>query len=114
MENYRGCHIIIDLFGCDFDLLNDGNILENILAESALKAGCTILNRWTYQFEPQGVTSIIGLAESHVSLHTVPQENKAWLDFFSCGDRAKPGHAVQLLIEKLKPEYCNLQILVRH
>jgi S-adenosylmethionine decarboxylase len=113
MEHYRGTHVIIDLFGCNFDLINDGPYMENVLCEASVEAGCTILHKYTHKFEPQGVTSIVVLAESHISAHCSPEYNKIWIDVFTCGSRAMPEKAVALLIDKLKPETFTTETIER-
>ena len=112
--DYRGTHVIIDVINCDFDRLNDGQFLEDTLSEGALSAGCTILHKWTHQFEPQGVTAFVGLSESHISIHTIPEQRKGWLDIFTCGDRAKPEKAVDYILQKLSPKEHSSLTLTRH
>jgi S-adenosylmethionine decarboxylase len=104
METYRGKHVILDLFGCEYDLLDNKDQLESILTHASLAAGCTILNTFGYKFEPQGVTVVVTLSESHISVHTVPQENKAWVDIFTCGDHAMPTRALTIILEQLHPK----------
>lgn len=57
-----------------------------ILTAAVERAGATILTQRFHQFEPQGVTGFLLLAESHLSLHTWPEENFAALDIFACGE----------------------------
>jgi S-adenosylmethionine decarboxylase len=111
---YRGTHVIVDLSQCDFDRLNDAHFLENLLSSAALRSGCTVIHTWSHQFSPQGVTSIVVLAESHISIHTVPEEQKAWLDTFTCGDKAKPEKAVELILEQLQPGEHSSLTITRH
>lgn len=80
-----GTHIICDLYGVSFVKLNK---LEDIVAafDAAVEAmGATVLNKFPYQFSPQGVTVLYALAESHISCHTFPERGSVALDCYTCG-----------------------------
>ena len=79
-------HILFTLYECDADRLNDRIYIENVLYETALECGATFLNTVSHQFEPQGVTAVTLLAESHISIHTWPEKRMAVCDIFTCGD----------------------------
>jgi S-adenosylmethionine decarboxylase len=83
----KGKHIIIDGFECDASLLNDTTYLESLCNKAALDAGMEVLYSYFYHFEPQGVTGILLLSTSHMSIHTWPEERYASLDFYTCGDQ---------------------------
>lgn len=83
--NPDGYHILIDYSGCDERVLNDAATLAVALADRAKNAGATVLDIYFHQFDPQGCTVLIALAESHISLHTFPEEGYAALDVFTCG-----------------------------
>jgi len=79
-----GIHFIVDLDEIDTDLIND-NIRLIEICDEALKVGeVTILNKMIHHFEPQGLTLLYLLTESHFSLHTWPEYRKIRIDFFSC------------------------------
>lgn len=63
-------------------------LLYNALLQAAHDAGATILGAQKHEFYPQGLTAIIILAESHVSLHTYPEQQLVYLDAFTCGKLA--------------------------
>lgn len=96
-------HIVLDLFGCPTDLLNDLEKIESILAKAAELAGATILKSAFHKFNPQGVTGIIIVAESHLAIHTWPEKNYAAVDIFTCG-RTNPKAACELIIKKFSPK----------
>jgi S-adenosylmethionine decarboxylase len=54
------------------------------------------------RFEPQGVTVLALLSESHASIHTYPEVGAMFVDVFTCGDRAKPDVAIAHLVDSLK------------
>lgn len=105
MENgwYSGRHYILDLFGCDPKLLMDSDFLESICIESAKKAGATVLHSYFHHFgEDYGVTGVVTLSESHISIHTWPETNYAALDIFMCG-KCDPKDAADFIIGKFNP-----------
>jgi S-adenosylmethionine decarboxylase len=78
-------HILFTLYDCDPDCLNDRIYIENMLYETSRQCGATFLNTVSHQFDPQGVTAVTLLAESHISIHTWPEKKMAVCDIFTCG-----------------------------
>lgn len=96
-----GKHCILELYGCSSAKLNDEVFLRDAITTAAQLAGATLLNLITHHFEPQGVTGLALLAESHISIHTWPESGYAAVDVFTCGDHTMPERACQVLAEKL-------------
>ena len=96
-----GKHCILELYDCDPSKLNDETFLRRTITTAALGAGATLLNLITHRFEPQGVTGLALLAESHISIHTWPENGYAAVDVFTCGDHTMPEKACELLCEDL-------------
>ena len=95
-----GKHLILDLYGCKADLLNDYEKLEYIFEDTLCICNATVLNVIGNKFEPQGVTLLALLAESHASIHTWPEHNYCAVDFYTCGDFSRPqGIADHLFIK---------------
>lgn len=81
-----GRHGLLDLYGCDAALLADCAFLENTLRRAAQTCGATILFSHFHPFgEGAGVTGVLLLAESHISIHTWPETGFAAVDMFLCG-----------------------------
>ena len=97
-----GKHVLIELNDCDKELINDIEYLRGTLSEVARFIGATVIKDTFYQFTPQGVSGVVLIAESHISVHTWPEYNYAAVDVFTCGDVIEPRNAVKLLTEKLK------------
>jgi S-adenosylmethionine decarboxylase len=85
-----GDHYLLNLYGCNPDKLNDEKLIKNLLHDAAYCANMTVLNTMTYKFYPQGVTGVVMLAESHISIHTWPEEGKAAVDVYTCGSNEAP------------------------
>ncbi len=95
-----GTHLLADLHGCDARILNDATRLQAAMRHAAEAAGCVILHAQFHQFEPQGVTGLLLIAESHLSVHTWPEHGYAAIDLYTCG-AAEPRHAIEDLARAL-------------
>ncbi len=104
-----GRHIIAELHGCDSGLLTDVDRALLILRRAVQAAGATYLGEFHRIFEPWGgITAIIALAESHISIHTWPEYRYAALDIFTCGERTDPWKAYEYIVDAYKPEKVNV------
>jgi len=95
-----GRHVYVDMWGADRDRLNDGKEVLRLLEAACLEAGATVLHAWWHPFEPQGVTALVGLVESHASIHTYPELGFYAADMFTCGN-LDPRRAMASLIKNL-------------
>ena len=111
---HQSKHLLLELYRCDFEKLNDESFLRCILNRAAKLANATVLNLISNKFEPQGVTSIALLAESHISIHTWPESHYSAVDIFTCGQNMLPELASQYLIEALKAEEHFLRVIERN
>ncbi len=102
---FAGTHLLIDLWGASN--LNSPKEIESMLKSCAIKAGATILHSHMHHFAPQGVSGVIVLAESHISIHTWPERKFASLDIFMCGT-CDPYNAIEILKEYFKPSQINI------
>ena len=95
-----GSHVLLDLHEVDAGLLGDCDRLERILLDAAAAAEARVLGARFHRFGPgQGVTGVLLLAESHISIHTWPEHGYAAVDVFMCGD-AQPMVAASLIRER--------------
>ena len=110
---HQSKHLLLELYKCDYEKLNDESFLRCTLSRAARLAKARVLNLMSNKFEPQGVTAIALLAESHISIHTWPESNYSAIDIFTCGQNMKPELASQHLIEALKAEEHILRVIQR-
>ncbi|PHG11736.1 adenosylmethionine decarboxylase [Bacillus toyonensis] len=108
-----GKHIIVDLWGVDFSLLDDIHFLERHLIVAADHSGAHVLNVSTKEFHPYGVTVLVLLSESHLSIHTYPEKNFAAIDCYTCGTTVEPQMAIDYIVNILKPEQIQIKKLIR-
>lgn len=98
----NGRHLILDLYDCDSEALDNYEKLEEWLEAALLMANATILRIFGEKFQPQGVTLLALLAESHASIHTWPEIGYAAIDLYTCGDTTNTQKAADFLKHKLK------------
>jgi S-adenosylmethionine decarboxylase len=108
-----GQHILADLYGVEPLLLRDAPALERLLRDAARAAGAHVLGSHFHSFGSEGgITGVVLLAESHISVHTWPESNFAAADIFMCG-AADAECALTLLLRALAPERQRIQTTVR-
>jgi len=103
MEEPLGEHCIIDLYDCRGDILDNLEDIQSTMLEAARIAGATVIDRRFHKFSPQGVTGVVVIAESHLSIHTWPELNYAALDLFTCNLRMKMESVFTLLESRFSP-----------
>ena len=111
---YRSRHFLLELYRCDSEKLNDESYLRCILNNAAKIANATVLNLISNKFEPQGVTAIALLAESHLSIHTWPEVQYSAVDIFTCGKNMNPDISCKYLINALMAKEHLLRVIDRN
>ena len=98
-------HLLGEIRG-SFQVLNDLKRIEEECVSACQVAGAKVLSVQSHQFEPQGVTVLILLAESHLSIHTFPEAGSAAVDLFTCGAHTDPEKGFYYLCDALN---CSVQ-----
>ncbi len=110
---YSGKHLILDLFGVEPDKLSNLVEIQSCLEEAAEQAGAQILGTNFHHFgEGFGLTGVVILAESHISIHTWPEEHFAAIDIFMCGT-CDPLVSIPRITKYFCPTHLNSNILYR-
>jgi S-adenosylmethionine decarboxylase len=100
-----GLHLLADFYGVSAPLLRDAGALEALLRAAARQAGAQVLAGHFHTFgEEDGVTGVVLLSESHISVHTWPESGFAAIDIFMCGS-ADPDRALEELARVLHPAH---------
>lgn len=92
-----GRHLLVELYDCDAKLLTDSGLVEREMQRAARGARATIVRSTFHTFSPYGVSGVIVIAESHLTIHTWPEHNYAAVDVFTCGSSVDPYAAYQIL-----------------
>ncbi len=109
----NGRHLILDLYDCDREILDDYAELQRLLEASLVMAKATILRIFGEKFQPQGVTLLALLAESHASLHSWPELGYCAIDLYTCGETTETHRAAEFLKKKLHAKTVEQKELVR-
>jgi S-adenosylmethionine decarboxylase len=98
---FAGTHLLVDLW--DASNLADPEHIDRSLRDAALAAGATILHSHFHHFTPNGgVSGVVVLAESHISIHTWPERDFAAVDIFMCG-ACDPSLSIPILQRAFSP-----------
>ena len=107
-----GHHILVSLYGISFHLLDDLDGIRTAFEEAVEACGAHVLNRFSHQFHPQGVTVVYALEESHISIHTFPEKGSCAIDVYTCGSM-NTRKGMDVLIEYFKPIEVSMQEVSR-
>jgi S-adenosylmethionine decarboxylase len=109
----NGKHLLVTFKNCATNILNSEDSLRSLVYDASIATGATVLEVCSHKFQPQGVTALTVLAESHASLHTYPESNVVFWDCFTCGDACNPELSIAVLAEALQPETIEKQLILR-
>lgn len=107
MQSTSGKHIIVELWNCPSEFLDNIQALDEAFSEGIRLCGATILGRLSHKFQPQGASMLYLLSESHVSSHTWPQCGYASLDGYTCG--ACDPRAISDYLQQYCEEHYNIK-----
>lgn len=106
-------HILFTLKDCAADDLDDEGFIRDIMFQAANKCNSTLIKLHSHKFSPQGVTAVALLAESHISIHTWPENGTAVCDIFTCGDHTTPEDGVEYMRAELNASNIMVQTILR-
>jgi len=93
---------LVELRDCDPEILKDLSRVKEAMVSAAKEAKATIIDVSFHEFNPFGISGMVVIAESHLSIHTWPEYGYAAVDIFTCGDVIKPEVAAHYLIRKFE------------
>ena len=96
-----GRHLLVEYFGCSEEILNHLGQIEWHMAKAAETAGATVIGKDFHPFAPHGVSGVVIIQESHLTIHTWPEMQYAAVDIFTCGDEVDPWKAYKYLYDAL-------------
>ena len=103
---FAGTHLLLDFWGARN--LTDPELIDRALRDAAEAADATILHAHFHHFSPNGgVSGVVVLAESHISIHTWPERDFAAIDIFMCG-ACDPYRSIPLLKAAFAPDHIGL------
>lgn len=99
-QHALGHHILLELHDCNDALLNDVQHIKNIMCQAAHKAKATIVSEHFHHFSPYGVSGVVIIQESHLTIHTWPEYGYAAIDVFTCNSKLALQEAVQYITDQ--------------
>lgn len=96
-----GTHLLLDLAGAPFATLDDPAVVEEALVTTVAAMGARVLGVHLHRLSPQGISGVVVISESHLTIHTWPERGEAAVDLFTCSDAALARTAVAALIARL-------------
>lgn len=97
-----GNHLIIELYECDQEIINDAQGVEDALIQAVKISGAKMVQSVIHKFNPHGISGVIVIEESHFSVHTWPEYGYCALDIFTCGDEIDYYSALKYLKEEFQ------------
>ncbi len=108
-----GTHLLLELRQCNPRLLDDLAFVKDTMIEAAKFMDAQIIGESFHRFNPQGITGVLAIAESHLSIHTWPELDYAAADIFTCGSSQNPQAAARVIIERMESKDPSIQIIKR-
>jgi len=108
-----GRHVLAEVYGCEFDAINDIKKVEDVMVKAALEAGAEIREVAFHKFSPQGVSGVVVISESHLAIHTWPELGYCAVDVFTCGERVDPWLACEYIFKAFGAKRVETQELKR-
>lgn len=97
-----GQHLLIELYGCDPAVLDDLEHVQQTLLRAADMVSASVIQVVSHKFQPHGVTVVVAIAESHLSIHTWPEYGYAAVDVFTCRPEPLTSDVQDFIIESLR------------
>jgi S-adenosylmethionine decarboxylase len=97
-----GTHLLMELRDCNPDILKNLEKVRTLMVSAVKETKATIVDVSFHEFNPFGISGVVVIAESHLSIHTWPEYSYAAVDIFTCGDVIKPEVAASYLIKEFE------------
>jgi S-adenosylmethionine decarboxylase proenzyme len=108
-----GRHLIVEYYDCPANILDSLSLIESHLQQAAIASGATIRSVNFHKFSPLGVSGVVIIEESHLTIHTWPDLGYAAVDIFTCGDLIDPWKAHESLKVNLEAAETHVKELIR-
>jgi len=104
MKNNKalGRHMLLELYDCPVDIINSSQQIEDILVGVVDTVNATLISKSFHHFSPYGVSGVVVIAESHITIHTWPEHRYAAIDVFTCDDSVDYDLVESILVEQFK------------
>ncbi len=100
--NSLGTHFLVEFYEGDPECLDNALLIETEMVKAAEMINATVISSHAHNFEPYGVSAVVIIAESHLTMHTWPEHRYAAVDLFICTEKKDPAIAFNHLQSILK------------
>lgn len=108
-----GYHYIVEAAGCDPGVISDPAKTQEVLVEAARRGKMEVRTVYFYKFRPTGVSGVVIVAESHLSIHTWPEASYAAVDVYVCGENSNPEEAIDFILEAFRAQHAHITEIKR-
>lgn len=108
-----GRHVILELWECNPNLLDSIDTVKHVMVEAAVEAGADVREVAFHKFHPQGVSGVVVISESHLTIHSFPEHGYASVDVYTCGDLIDPQVAAKYLADHLQAKKIETMLIHR-
>ena len=108
-----GHHYIVEASGCDPEIISNVAKVQQILVKAAEVAGATVWAVSFHKFPPHGVSGVVVISESHLSIHTWPEYGYAAIDIYTCGSQVEPERGIEYAVEAFKASSSHITEMTR-
>jgi len=109
----KGRHLLVDYYGCCSSTLNDLHKIEEIILKATEVAKMNIVGHIMHSFDVEGISGVVLIAESHLSIHTWPSQGYASVDCYTCGEEGNPFDAHEYINKELGAKDCKIRLINR-
>lgn len=109
----RGEHYVVELSGCDPEVIGNVARVQDIMTEAAERANTQVWAVSFHRFPPNGVSGVVVISESHLSVHTWPEVGYAALDIYTCGEQSLPEKAVEYASQAFRAQSMHITEITR-
>jgi S-adenosylmethionine decarboxylase proenzyme len=113
MKKSLGRHMLLELYDCPQEILNNQEKIEEVLVGVVHAVGATLINTSFHKFSPYGVSGVVVIAESHITIHTWPEHNYAAIDVFTCNDKIDYALVENIVVKKFSSSKHKAQTIIR-
>lgn len=102
--NPIGTQLMAELWECNKERIDSPEKIKEAMLHAAKESGAEIIGSMFHEFEPQGVSGVVVISESHLTIHTWPEQAYAAVDIFTCGEHTDPWKALEYLAKEFGAE----------
>lgn len=112
-HDFYGIHALGEIYDVEEEKINNLDFILNAISQGVKNANATCIGTLVKKFEPQGLSILMLLSESHVSIHTYPEYHSLFIDAFTCGKKCDPKVIINTLVRKLNSSSAKINVIER-